>query len=74
MENKLLYLIELRKATMLVSIVAEKDILERNRKVFATKEQLKKVEKHLQEARQVERSIIVLEIVREKVMKDIKEV
>ena len=59
---------------MLVSIVAEKDILERNRKVFATEEQLKKAEKRLQEARQVEKSIRVLETVREKVQQGIMEV
>ncbi|XP_015067615.1 uncharacterized protein LOC107012321 isoform X2 [Solanum pennellii] len=42
MEKKLSDLMEVNKTTMLVSIAAEKDVLERNRKVFAAEERLKK--------------------------------
>uniref|UniRef100_A0A3Q7H9U8 Uncharacterized protein n=1 Tax=Solanum lycopersicum TaxID=4081 RepID=A0A3Q7H9U8_SOLLC len=74
MERKLTDLTKLRKTIMVVSIEAEKDILERNRKVFAKEEHLEKAEKRLQEAKQVERFVRMLEIVREKVQQDIKEV
>uniref|UniRef100_M1BR88 Phospholipase n=4 Tax=Solanum tuberosum TaxID=4113 RepID=M1BR88_SOLTU len=78
MEKKLLDLMELSKTTMLVSIAAKKDMVERNRKVFAAEERLKKAEKRLQEARsragKVERSVKVFETVREKVQQDIKEI
>ncbi|KAL3343287.1 hypothetical protein AABB24_027039 [Solanum stoloniferum] len=78
MEKKLSDLMELSKTTMLVSIAAKKDMVERNRKVFAAEERLKKAEKRVQEARsragEVERSVKVFETVREKVQQDIKEV
>ncbi|KAH0688337.1 hypothetical protein KY289_018057 [Solanum tuberosum] len=78
MEKLLLDLMELSKTTMLVSIAAKKDMVERNRKVFAAEERLKKAEKCLQEARsragEAERSVKVLETVGEKVQQDIKEV
>ncbi|WMV21910.1 hypothetical protein MTR67_015295 [Solanum verrucosum] len=78
MEKKLSDLMELSKTTMLVSIAAKKDMVERNRKVFTAEERLKKAEKRLQEARsragEVERSVKVLETVGEKIQQDIKEV
>ncbi|XP_055825817.1 uncharacterized protein LOC129894249 [Solanum dulcamara] len=78
MEKKFSDLMELSKTTMLVSIAAKKDLVERNRKVLAAEERLKKAEKRLQEVRsragEVERSVKVFETVREKVQQDIKEV